>query len=242
MTNTANTDAPTIAGEPPYSAQDALAIYEAAFSAGLEQGHRETAHKLKFAADEIARHKAALDSARADFATADELRDYATRRNAYLEGELEALTLDNEALCADIDAAERQIEDMRARRNRDVAALDANNAVARGKVTLSLELLDAAALAQILDFAGPRFHGLTPEQWQGLSDVRETLAADLDAAEKQLADMRARRDVVTEPGQPQKSGARQGSMFSRAPGRSIFKAAILAAALFAFWHFARAAL
>lgn len=166
MTNTANTDAPTIAGEPPYSAQDALAIYEAAFSAGLEQGHRDTAHKLKFAADEIARHKAALDSARADLATADELRDYATRRNAYLEGELEALTLENEALAADLDAAERQLDDMRARRN---------------------------------------------------------------------------RNVVTEPGQPQKSRARQGGMFSRSPGRSLFKAALLAAALFAFWHFARAA-
>lgn len=167
MTNTinTNTDAPTIAGEPPYSAQDALAIYEAAFSAGLEQGHRETAHKLKFAADEIARHKAALDSARADLATADELRDYATRRNAYLEGELEALTLDNESLCADIDAAENQ-----------------------------------------------------------------------------LSDMRARRNVVTEPGQPRNSRARQGTKFSRSPGRTILKAALLAAALFAFWHFARAAL
>ena len=62
---------------------------------------------------------------------------------------------------------------------RALAALDAHNAAARGKVTLSLELQDAAALARILDFAGPRFHDLTPEQWQGLSDARETLAAAL---------------------------------------------------------------
>lgn len=175
MTNTANTiteaQGHTIAGEPPYSAQDALAIYEAAFSAGLEQGHRDTAHKLKFAADEIARHKAALDSALADLATADELRDYATRRNAYLEGELEAMTLDNETLAADIDAAEHQIEEMRARR------------------------------------CYCRCRG-----------------------------------VVTEPGQPRNSRARQGNMFSRSPGRTILKAALLAAALFAFYHFARAAL